>query len=46
MKYTHKEYETPKINLMILSMEGPLCSSLNLGDKSDMSSEDLGDIFA
>ncbi len=46
-KYTYKEYESPRINLLILDVEGVFCASeVNLDGNGDMPSEDLGDIFA
>jgi len=41
-----KVYESPKLNLLNVEVEGVLCYSLNNGyGNDDMPSEDLGDIF-
>lgn len=41
-----KVYESPKLNLLNVEVEGVLCYSLNNEyGNDDMPSEDLGDIF-
>lgn len=41
-----KVYESPKLNLLEVEVEGVLCFSLNDGNgNDDMPSEDMGDIF-